>query len=108
MLNDSGTQRAELFTEHLNEHFPGSQTTWAGPPDETDYVFEMRAANKRIIVSERVFELWGGSKSGLRKTLEYYKVDEQIAGCPGGAELRVVPGNGEKPEFNVAEAASTQ
>lgn len=107
MLNDSGTQRAELFTEHLNERFPGSQTAWIGPPEEPDYIFEMRGANKRIVVSERVFELWGGSKPGMRKTVEYHKIDEHIAGCPAGAELHVVPGNGEKPEFEVVEASAT-
>jgi hypothetical protein len=104
MLKDSGTERAELFTEHLNAKFPGSQTTWAGPPQVHEaYVFEMSGANKRIVISERVFDLWGGSSVGLRKTLEYFKVDEHIANCPADSELHVKPGNGEKPEFETKQ-----
>jgi hypothetical protein len=103
MLKDSGTQRAELFTEHLNSVYAGSQTAWIGPPDDASYIFEMRGANKRIVVHERVFELWGGSKPGLQKTLAYYKIDEHIAACPPGSELHVVPGNGEKPEFQIKQ-----
>jgi hypothetical protein len=103
MLKDSGTERAELFTQYLNETFPGSQTEWVGPPENASYVFDMRGANKRIAVHERVFDLWGGSKPGLRKTLAYYKIDEHITRCPTGSELRVVPGNGEKPEFTVKQ-----
>lgn len=103
MLKDSGTQRAELFTEHLNDVFPGSQTTWAGPPDERAYVFDMRAANKRIVVHERVFDLWGGSKPGLRKTLEYHNIDKRIADCAPGTELHIIPGNGEKPSFETKQ-----
>jgi hypothetical protein len=100
MTKDSASERAELFAQHLNETFPGSQTTWAGPPQlEERYVFEMQGAGKRIVISERVFDLWGGSKPGLKKTLEYHKVDEHIANAPSGSELHVVPGNGEKPEF---------
>lgn len=103
MLKDSGTQRAQLFTEHLNENFPGSQTTWAGPPGHAQYVFEMRGENKRVIIEERVFDLWGGSKPGLQKTLACHQIDEHIAQCPAGSELHIVPGNGEKPEFKVQQ-----
>jgi hypothetical protein len=103
MLRDSGTEKADLFCEHLNEKFPGANTTWSGPPQEPHYVFEMRGADKRIVVSERVFDLLGGSKPGLKKTLEYYKVDEHVAGCPAGSELHLVPGNGEKPEFQARQ-----
>jgi hypothetical protein len=103
MLKDSGTERAQLFTEHLNEKFPGSQTTWAGPPAQPRYVFEMPGENKRVLVEERVFDLWGGSKPGLRKTLAYYEIDEHIAQCPAGSELHIAPGNGEKPEFKVQQ-----
>jgi hypothetical protein len=99
MLKDSGTERAQLFTEHLNETFPGSQTSWIGPPDAPNYVFTMRGAQKRVVVHERIFELWGSSKPGLKKTLSHHKVDEHIASCPAGSELRIVPGSGEKPEF---------
>ena len=56
MLKDSGTQRAQLFAEHVDEHFPGSQTTWAGPPDHPRYIFELAAAGKRVVIEERVFE----------------------------------------------------
>jgi hypothetical protein len=64
----------------------------------------MRAAGKRVVVEERVFDLWGGSKPGLRKTLEYYKIDDHIAQCPQGSELHIKPGNGEKPEFVLRQA----
>lgn len=103
MLKDSGSQRAQLFTEHLNEKFPGSQTTWIGPPEEAHYIFDMRGENKRVVVEERVFDLWGGSKPGLQKTLQYFDVDEHIAQCPAGSELHLAPGNGEKPEFSVRQ-----
>lgn len=99
MLKDSGTERAELFTEHLNEQFPGSQATWIGPPEEPRYIFELGGAGKRIVVEERVFDQWGGSKPGMRKTLEHHKIDEHIAQCPAGSALHIKPGNGEKPEF---------
>lgn len=100
MLKDSGTERARLFTEHLNEKFAGAQTAWVGPPDEPRYVFEMRGLNKRVIIEERVFDLWSGSKPGLRKMLAYFEIDEHIARCPAGGELHITPGNGEKPEFS--------
>ncbi len=99
MLKDSGTERAELFCEHLNDAFPGSQTTWIGPPHDKHYVFDMRAAGKRIVVSERVLDLLGGSKPGLKKTLQHHGIDSHIAECPQGSELHIVPGNGEKPDF---------
>lgn len=103
MLKDSGTEKAELFTEHLNEKFPGSQARWIGPPAQPRYVFEMPGENKRVVVEERVFDLWGGSKPGLRKTLAYHEIDEQIAQCPAGSELLIVPGNGEKPELTTRQ-----
>lgn len=100
MAKDSASERAELFTQHLNDTFPGAQTTWAGPPQlEEQYLFDMRGAGKRVVISERVFDLWGGSKPALQKTLEYHNVDEHIANAPAGSEVRIVPGNGEKPEF---------
>lgn len=99
MLKDSGTEKAELFREHLNEKFAGSQTSWIGPPQDARYIFDMRGAGKRVVIEERVFDLLGGSKPGLRKTLDYFKVDEHIADCPSGSELHIKPGNGEKPEF---------
>lgn len=99
MLKDSGTEKADLFTRHLNEQFPGSQTTWIGPPQEAEYIFDMRAANKRVVIQERVFDLLGGSKPGLEKTLAHYQFDQRIVGCPVGSELHILPGNGEKPEF---------
>jgi hypothetical protein len=103
MLKDSGTERAQLLTAHLNEQFPASQTAWSGPPETPSYVFDMRAAGKRIVIHERIFDLWGGSKPGLEKTLAHYKIDEHIVGCPVGADLHVKPGSGEKPEFEIEQ-----
>lgn len=103
MLKDSGTEKAGLFCEHLNEKYPGANVTWIGPPQEPHYVFDVHGPNKRIVVAERVFDLWGGSKPGLEKTLKYYEIDEHIAGCPSGSELHIVPGNGEKPEFQTKQ-----
>jgi hypothetical protein len=103
MLKDSGSEKAQLFSEHLNEKFPGSQTTWMGPPQRPQYVFEMRGQNKRIVVEERVFDLWGGSKPSLEKTLDYHGVDAQIAQCPAQSALHIAPGNGEKPEFTTRQ-----
>ena len=94
MLKDSGSERAKLFAEHLNETFTGSQTTWSGPPEQP-----ARGANKRIVVDERIFDLWGGSKPGLQKTLQHYKLDDHISKCVPGSELHIKPGSGEKPEF---------
>jgi hypothetical protein len=105
MPKDSGTERAKLFAEHLNKQFPGSQTTWAGPPDtDTSYIFDMHGAGKRVVISERIFDAWGGSNLGLLKTLEYHQVDEHIANCPSGRALHIVPGSGEKPEFTIADS----
>ncbi len=100
MPKDSGTEKAQTFAEHLNESFPGAGTRWSGPPQQpARYVFDMPGFNKQIVIQERVFDLWGGSKPALQKALDHHNVDDRIAGCPAGSALHVVPGNGEKPEF---------
>lgn len=101
MLKDSGTQKAQLLAELLDERFPGSQTAWAGPPEHSSYRFEMPGANKRIVVEERVFDIWGGSKPALEKMLQYHDIDKKIAEAPASSEIRIRPGNGEKPEVSV-------
>lgn len=101
MLKDSGTQKAQMFAQLLDERYANAQTSWSGPPEGPSYVFELLGPNKRIVVAERVFDIWGASKTGLEKMLAHHGIDEKIAQAPGGSELSIEPGNGEKPEITI-------